>query len=401
MIYVSWCLMNPAVRLMLILALFSNISYAANVTAFVSPDSSFSALKDFVADATNLKIVAYTFTSNDIAELLKINATILVDKSPVGGLPAESKDIFCQLTARGISIYLYDGPHRFMHAKYIVKDNAALISSENLGDDGFPASPTRGNRGWGVIVEDESVARQLNDIFLSDMKDAKPFVCDSNYTLQYKETAGNYNPIFKSQKFYNQSVSLIIAPNALQPLLDLISSAQSRILVEQFYIYRYFDRMSRSANPLLEALVSASRRGINVSILLDSFYYNIETDDPSSNLYTDEYLNNVSSAENLPLHSRLINLDNGILKLHNKGLVVDNSALISSINWNENSPSKNREIGIVIKGDVAKYFSDVFNYDFYPENRITGFAAARNLLGLWIIVPLVILFLWMRKRKGT
>lgn len=386
-------------KLIFWIIVFSLPSHAATVTVFVAPDSSFSALKDFLQGAKELKIATYTFTVNDIAELLHANATILVDASPVGGFPQESKAIFCKLAKNRINVYLYNGPYRFMHAKYIIKGNAALISSENLGDDGFPKNPNHGNRGWGVVVEDENIARQLNDIFLYDLKDAKPFVCDGNYTLQGKQLSGNYNSIFKPQQFDNQSVSLIIAPNALQPLLDLISSAQSRILVEQFYIYRYFDRKTQSDNPLLEALINATRRNINVSILLDSFYYNVEGDDPASNLYTNEYLNNISSAENLPLRSRLIDLDNGLLKLHNKGLIVDNSVLISSINWNENSPTRNREVGIIIKGEAAKYFSDVFNHDFYPENRITGLAAARNYIGIGLVILVIILLVWIRKQK--
>jgi len=372
---------------------------AVTITAFVSPDNSYSTLKDFLADAKSLRIATYTFTSSDIAELLHANATVLVDASPVGGLPQQSKAIFCQLTKNGIDVYLYNGPLRFMHAKYIIKDNAALISSENLGDDGFPKNPNHGNRGWGVVVEDEKVTQKLKEIFLYDIRDSKPFVCDGNYSFEHTQLTGSYNPVFNPQRFENQSVTLIIAPDALQPLLDLISSAQSRLLVEQFYIYRYFDRKSKSENPLLTAVIEAGRRGVNISVLLDSFYYNVESDDPSSNLYTDEYLNNISNSEKLPLESRLINLDNGVLKLHNKGVIADDAVLISSINWNENSPTRNREVGIVIKSKAADYFASIFAYDFYPENRITGLAAARNLLGIWIIVLLVILFLWLRKRS--
>jgi phosphatidylserine/phosphatidylglycerophosphate/cardiolipin synthase-like enzyme len=43
-------------------------------------------------------------------------------------------------------------------------------------------------------------------------------------------------------------------------------------------------------------------------------------------------------------------------------MIVDNkSVLISSINWNENSFTKNREIGVIIESyEVAKYYADVF-----------------------------------------
>ena len=52
--------------------------------------------------------------------------------------------------------------------------------------------------------------------------------------------------------------------------------------------------------------------------------------------------------------------------VHNKGLIVDNkSVLISSVNWNENSVTRNREVGIIIEDcEVAQYYTNVFFYDW-------------------------------------
>ncbi len=74
---------------------------AANVTAFVSPDSSFDALRDFLADAKDLKVASYTFTSADIADMmLTKNATMIVDANPVGGLAQESSAVLCRLVKK-------------------------------------------------------------------------------------------------------------------------------------------------------------------------------------------------------------------------------------------------------------------------------------------------------------
>lgn len=389
---------NKIVVLVFIVCGFSVPSYAADITAFAAPDSSFAAIKDFLSNARELKIATYTFTSSEVAELLHGNVTIIVDKSPAGGFPQESKAVLCGLAGKGVLVYLYDGPLRFMHAKYIVKDGKhALVTSENIGDDGFPASPNHGNRGWGIIVEDRRIAEQLAEVFFADLKDSKPLVCDGNYTLQKKEAGGTYNPAFNSQRFRNQSVSLIIAPDAVPPLIDLISAARSRILVEQFYVHRYFDRKSKSDNPLLEATITAARRGVNVSVLLDSFYYNVESGDPSSNLYTQEYLSNVSRAENLSLEARLIDLSSGILKLHNKGLIADDAVLISSINWNQNSPTRNREVGVVVRGEAADYFASVFDYDF-NDGSVEAFATIRNALGIAFTIMAAFVIVVIRKR---
>jgi phosphatidylserine/phosphatidylglycerophosphate/cardiolipin synthase-like enzyme len=60
--------------------------------------------------------------------------------------------------------------------------------------------------------------------------------------------------------------------------------------------------------------------------------------------------------------------------VHNKGVIVDNkSVLISSVNWNENSVTRNREVGIIIENDdVANYYSNVFLYDWnlsFPKSH--------------------------------
>ena len=53
-------------------------------------------------------------------------------------------------------------------------------------------------------------------------------------------------------------------------------------------------------------------------------------------------------------------------KVHNKGMIVDNrTVLISSINWNENSLTRNREAGVIIQNeDVASYYASVFFHDW-------------------------------------
>jgi phosphatidylserine/phosphatidylglycerophosphate/cardiolipin synthase-like enzyme len=52
--------------------------------------------------------------------------------------------------------------------------------------------------------------------------------------------------------------------------------------------------------------------------------------------------------------------------IYYKGMIVDNnSVLISSINWNENSVTRNRETGIIIESiDIARFYTNVFFYDW-------------------------------------
>ncbi|MDD4126944.1 MAG: phospholipase D-like domain-containing protein, partial [Methanomicrobium sp.] len=118
-------------------------------------------------------------------------------------------------------------------------------------------------------------------------------------------------------------------------------------------------------NPYLEAAISAARRGLEVRILFDSYWYNTEGD--SDNDEMAEYINAVAESENLTLKAALIDLDSlGAEKIHNKAVIVDGeSVLISSVNWNENSPSYNREAGVILSGGgVGEYYEEVFDYDW-------------------------------------
>ena len=75
-----------------------------------------------------------------------------------------------------------------------------------------------------------------------------------------------------------------------------------------------------------------------MQVLLDSFWFNIEGDADNDEMV--DLINRIAAAEGLPLAARLADLEgNNLAKIHNKGVIVDGRAvLVSSINWNANSP---------------------------------------------------------------
>lgn len=80
-------------------------------------------------------------------------------------------------------------------------------------------------------------------------------------------------------------------------------------------------------------------------------------------------INRIAASDNLPLEARCADLEaSGLEKIHNKGVIVDDRAvLVSSINWNTNSPGFNREAGVIIEQPVvARYFRTVFDADWSP-----------------------------------
>ena len=101
-------------------------------------------------------------------------------------------------------------------------------------------------------------------------------------------------------------------------------------------------------NPYLSAAINDSRRGSRVRVLLDSYWYNV--DGRSDNDEMVALINRIGSAERIPLEARCADLEsNRFRNIDNKGVIVDGrKVLVSSINWNSNSPDFNREAGVIV-----------------------------------------------------
>ncbi len=355
--------------------------YASEITAFVSPDSSYPALADFIDHAkASLYVNVYTFESLQIAERIAnakargVDVIIMVDKSPVGGLPEEENGVINYLLGAGVPVYYSDDKKvRYNHAKYTIADNVSiLITTENFGYSGFSADSSFGARGWGAVIYDAPLTRYFVNIFFDDLRHIEKAVPHSA-TMLYKNPKGKYSSKFGAEKFReNFFIVPIVAPeNAVEKIVALLNSANKSIYIEQFYIYEHWgsikkDTPATAPNLFLEAAINAARRGAEVRILLDSTWYNIEAEDPVSNYNTLKYVQDVAKRENLNLQAKLASPEKlGLEKIHTKGVVVDKKAvLISSINWNEHSPTKNREIGVIIYGEPAQYFAEVFECDW-------------------------------------
>ena len=82
---------------------------------------------------------------------------------------------------------------------------------------------------------------------------------------------------------------------------------------------------------------------------------------------------------------------------------------IASINWNENSVTRNREAGIIIENEeIATYYAEVFFYDWElgpPTAEDSGFSLADYKNPLLIVLIYGVTFALVasdwRKRKWT
>jgi len=388
-------------------AVFRNVS----VTTFVSPDCSSDVFTYAVNSASDEVLVnVYEFSSPVIGDLLiaakarGADVRVLVEGGPVGGISPEEKAVFWKMSERGIPVLAMvsrnrdPAPYRYDHAKYVVIDQrATLVTSENFKYSGFPLPGMIANRGWGVYLEDPALADYFSTVYITDYS--------GKSVTAYNGTPGNPEPTPEGKKsveflpgyFEGATVRPVIAPDTSNEITNLINSAERSIEIEQAYIT---NETPDSLNPYLSAAINASRRGVHVRVLLDSYWYNIEDEKDNDEMVA--LINRIGAFEHIPLEARCADLQmNQIKQIHNKGVIVDDSrVLVSSINWNSNSPNFNREAGVIIdhKG-VARYFLEVFEDDWNPSIRSPEIKTDYLKIVVVAVVITLLLIIYYRRHR--
>ena len=382
---------------------------AERVTLFVSPDCSHAVITDVIREADeSILLSMYEFTSISLAEALAeaerrgVAVTILMEGGPVGGISESEKGVLNFLSRNGAEIFTIESEgnlparYRYLHTKYLVADGeVTVVLSENFKDSGIPESGY-GNRGWGAAVEDKGVAEYFTEVFADDLAGYDIYRwAEGSEPLPETSQAEKAVTIFKPVTVENVQVTPVISPDTSFLVGGALDSAQHSVDIQQAYIAHYPD----SENPWLAAALRAAEAGAEVRIQLDGMYYN--TDSEADN---DEIAASVNRRGLENLQAKILTDREGILKLHNKGFIIDDeTVLISSINWNYNSPTNNREAGLLLESEeAAAYYTRVFSYDWdgvvldNPASAAVGFDIRYLLAGI-IIVGLVGLYVWRRR----
>ena len=383
-------------------------------TVFVSPDCARRVFEDAVRSASREILVnIYEFTDPEFASLLCAAArrgvivTVLIEGGPVGGISPEEQGVIAELVSGGIRVSAMSGvgedhtPYRYNHAKYLVIDRERLLlTTENFTTHSFPPDGLTGNRGWGVILDSPELAEYFARIFTADMGSPGVTLIRGYRGNTTPYQADSYTRVFEPVSFTASSVTPVIAPDTSDQILPFMNRTQHRILISEAYIKHW---SGGQKNPYLEAAFDLARRGVDVRILLDSYYYNTEAENDNDEMA--EEINTRADLEHLPLRARLIDLDgSGLLKLHAKGVISDDSVFISSINWNENSPVFNREAGLIIDDvTAAGYFASVFEQDWNGSSTkrqepVQNSDSLKQVLAGMVILFLVLLY-WSRYRR--
>lgn len=357
-----------------------------SATLFVSPDSTYQVMEEAISSAeSSILVSVYECTHPAIGELLLdahrrgVSVRFLLEGSPVGGVSPEQAHLLTVLNQTGIPVD-YMGVsggersrYRFLHAKYLIIDSTSLLmTSENIKESGIPLPGSAGNRGWGVWIHDPRLADYFGMVYSEDAvgRDIVPISPARNARLPETRPSSAYRQRYAPLSIEGATIIPVLSPDTSHLVPEMIAGATRTVEIQQAYIRNW---TRNSPNPWLDAAIDAAHRGVDVRIILDASWFNIQGDSDNDEMAA--FINRHAESHGLPLEARLYQGDRaGITKIHTKGVIVDGtSVLVSSINWNENSPMNNREAGVIIEHpDAAAYFLRVFEEDWKNEYRPSG-----------------------------
>ncbi|MFC7187357.1 phospholipase D-like domain-containing protein [Halorubrum yunnanense] len=337
----------------------------ATVRPFVLPDSPGMPVEPLRGAEDRLLLAGYTLGSERVVNLLVaaagrgVEVRVLVEGSPVGGFSARSARLLDRVAAAGVEVRVLDGDperFRFHHAKYAVADDRAVVLTENWKASGTGG---RSNRGWGVVTgtprsatAGETTADDLAGLFRADAaaSDARSWESFRSETEFHEGGAanGSYPTRFEAPAPTTADVTLLTAPgNSADRLVARIDAADDRVLA-------LVPRTGGPDNRLVRALRRAADRGVDVHLLLSGAWYDREENRALVEALADEPIE-VAVAEPRGRYG----------KVHAKGVVVDDTAVVGSLNWNEGAATENREVLLAVEDEaVADFYARAYGADW-------------------------------------
>ncbi|WP_435098568.1 phospholipase D-like domain-containing protein [Halorubrum sp. N11] len=355
----------------------------ATVRPFVLPDTPEVPVEPLRAADDRLLLAGYTLESERVADLLVaavnrgVNVRVLVEGSPVGGFSARSARLLDRIADAGVEVRVLDGDperFRFHHAKYAVADDRAVVLTEN-----WKASGTGGrtNRGWGVVTGPSrssamsgTAANDLAALFREDAAapDARSwssFRADTEFH-DGGTANGSYPTRFEPPPATAADVELLTTPgNAADRLVARIDAADDRVLA-------VVPRTGGPDNRIVRALRRAADRGVDVHLLLSGAWYDREANRAL-----------VKELAGEPIAVAVAEPRGRYGKVHAKGLVIDDTAVVGSLNWNEGAATENREVLLAVEQQsVADFYARAYAADWrgggvhLPMGLLGGLATA-------------------------
>jgi Phosphatidylserine/phosphatidylglycerophosphate/cardiolipin synthases and related enzymes len=155
-------------------------------------------------------------------------------------------------------------------------------------------------------------------------------------------------------------VELLTAPgNAESRLVERINAADRRVCV-------IIPNAGGTKTALVQAAIRAASRGVSVTMLLSDAWYHSE-----DNAALTSALRQTSPAQSGNLTVKVADPRGRYGKIHAKGVVIDDTVVVGSLNWNDHSATNNREVVAVVEShELAEYFATAFGADWRGGSRL-------------------------------
>jgi phosphatidylserine/phosphatidylglycerophosphate/cardiolipin synthase-like enzyme len=383
------------------------VSGPMTITAGSAPDNAGPLLFSLVDKAKkSIRMVGYQFNNKELADHLVaaakrgVRVQVGIDRNPSGSDMFDSDKEAQEILAKGgvevLYYYKWDGDlstaFNPVHSKYaIFDDETAMVSSGNYIGSNYTSNPTCGNREWmAVFGENADVVKLFREVWDYDFGAGAAQVRKYDEKLDRPLQPDTYDPgpcfpytVVKAQPFTytgKATVTRILSPDNTMDrekgFLGILKNAKQELLISANYIDKWWGAKADESNltnypqPYLQEIVEAARRGVDVKVIFDR---KVTPGDKRGNQYVVQYLNDLAAKEHLKLAARLVSADGaGIGRTyHNKSLIVDGAAVVSSINGSENSFRYARELAIKIDEapEITGYFRDLFMADWNGSEK--------------------------------
>lgn len=337
-------------------------------------------------------IEIYEMNDSDVRqalrEAIKKNVVIRIvkDPSPVGKScklwmsPKDSEDDDCtdlrklkvEIENAGGSIIPFEKnilcgqksktEYCYQHGKIILIDRvlasrAALISTGNFNPTNLcdlNEDPTKCNRDFSYISRDREVIATLSTVFESD----------------FNQKRMDIETLVRSGKVNKK---LTISPYSLEPIVNFINSAKSKIQIQTQYL-----KYKKFTDALIAAKEANKSLKIEVQIAEPCNYGSMSEDDASN--YADLFTKFDSVGISLALFGKSHKVHGKPGYLHSKVIIIDGKkAWIGSTNISETSFLHNREFGIFFSNkNRVSAFSSFLTEDFNADLNTTWKSSLSN-----------------------
>ena len=244
-----------------------------------------------------------------------------------------------RMRARGADVKL-DTPVKMTHSKIIIVDGRKVL----LGSTNWTGNSMGNNNETNVRLDDPALAGFFGRYF----------------TALWADSAAE--PDLPSVE--SGAVKTLVNRQYFPEVLGLFNAATQRIRVVMYGINYSPKYVGSKVNQLVEALVAASARGVDVAVVIDLSDYN-------------ELLNKVNrpAKEYLAEAGVVVFDDPAPITTHAKMILVDDAVVIGSVNWGKDALENRNETCVVIHApDVADGFAGYFSR---PKVSATPFRAGQ------------------------